>query len=209
MALRRQVRNDDFGRSGRLAASAIRETHDLVSRRDIGVLRVARGWKTMPYGRSRFSAKTSGLDNPPPAASAAKTRTRPLPLSATKMSPLGAVRITRGCLRPVENTCTAKPFGTSGSLPCGAGTTFASRLKSGSSGSLSTCVGRGRSVGLMCRLTPGASLSQVPKAAAPVRTSWACRGASQAIANGRLTSTDDARMIRSSEMPTAMAEQNS
>jgi hypothetical protein len=42
-----------------------------------------------------------------------------------------------GCFRPLANTCTAKPFGTFGILPCGASTTFANRLKSGASGSLS------------------------------------------------------------------------
>ena len=76
-----------------------------------------------------------GVADPPLAALAAKTRTRPLPLSATKMSPFGAIRMTRGWFRPLANTCTVKPSGTSGILPCGAGRPSAMFSKSGASGS--------------------------------------------------------------------------
>ena len=57
----------------------------------------------------------------------------------------------------------------------------------------------------MCRLTPGASPSQVPKALAPVRTSWACRDATETTANRRLTGTADARMIRTSGKSTSLS----
>ena len=110
----------------------------------------------MPYGRLRFEAKTSGFAGAPPAP-ARNTSTRPAPLSARKMSPLGATRRVRGCLNPPANTCTAKPSGTFGSAPCGAFTTFTVRPTDFSA---SVPVGgAGKSEGLMWRRTPGASTS--------------------------------------------------
>ena len=44
---------------------------------------------------------------------------RPGMLSATKMSPLGAVTILRGLRRPVANSDTSKPLGAFGMAPSG------------------------------------------------------------------------------------------
>src|SRR5271156_6881131 len=77
----------------------------------------------MPNGRLRFDAKPSDVEGVAAPSAALKTRTRPAPLSATKMSPLGATRTTRGLLRPSANKSTAKPGGTLGAAPAGRATT--------------------------------------------------------------------------------------
>ncbi len=75
----------------------------------------------MPKGSSRSEAKTAS-----PAAAAApgvvrSTRMRPAAVSATKTSPSGATRISRGASRPVANRVTVKPGGAFGRAPAGTG----------------------------------------------------------------------------------------
>src|SRR5690606_32139548 len=96
-----------------------------------------------------------------PTAPARRTSTRPVPDSATKTSPLGAVRSVRGCLNPVAYTSTSKPFGTVGSTPSGRGITVAG-LAARASGSL-TAGGAGRSETRIRRFTPGPSAVQGAK----------------------------------------------
>src|SRR5262249_28543079 len=54
------------------------------------------GWNAMPNGRRNPSAKTSVVCARPALSRPRSTLMRPGPLSATKMSPFGAVRIKRG-----------------------------------------------------------------------------------------------------------------
>src|ERR1700719_4122976 len=68
----------------------------------------------MPYGLLRFSANTSERSGLPAAFSPRKARIRPPPLSATKTSPFGATRMTRGVARPSEYRPTLKPLGAFG-----------------------------------------------------------------------------------------------
>jgi len=56
----------------------------------------------MPYGLLRFPAKISERSGLPSAFSPLKTRICPPPLSATKTSPFGATRMTRGVASPSE-----------------------------------------------------------------------------------------------------------
>ncbi len=90
------------------------------------------------------------------------TRMRPAPLSATKMSPLGAVRMIRGPARPDANRLTSKPFGTIGFcslVRCTIRTKF--RADSAISGA-------GKSCALISRRVPGRSVRQSPNAAVPL-----------------------------------------
>src|ERR1700738_5653764 len=78
----------------------------------------------------------------------------------TKKSPLGATRITRVLRRSGVTSSAANPAGSCGRAPAGMGTTCTGPLADFEMG--------GRSCGLMRRLTPGLSLRQLQKAAAPV-----------------------------------------
>jgi hypothetical protein len=88
------------------------------------------------------------------------TRMRPASLSATNRSPFGAVRISRGSLRPEAKRLTSKPFGTIGfwSLRCTILTTF----RTDWAGS-----GAGKSCGLISLRVPGWSERQSPNAVVP------------------------------------------
>ncbi len=78
----------------------------------------------MPKGPCRPLAKISFWPAAAPFSLGRSTRTRPAPVSATKMSPLGAVRSRRGPERPLANGLTSKPAGTLSWAPAGARTTL-------------------------------------------------------------------------------------
>ena len=132
----------------------------------------------MPNGLARPSAKTAlcgGALSPP----GRNTRIRPAPLSATKRSPLGAVRTTRGLESPAAKRSTAKPgsaFGTT------AGVRGARR---GGLPTEAVAKGEGRSAGVIRRRTPGASVRQSPKAAWPIRTPSAASAVPMLSQNAR------------------------
>ena len=81
---------------------------------------------------------------------------RPARVSATKMSPFGAVRMMRGPLRPSANNSILKPAGTCGAASAGRATTreaFAAEA---------VAPGAGRSCGRIRRTVPGLSACQLP-----------------------------------------------
>src|ERR1700682_2389117 len=77
------------------------------------------------------------------------------------MSPLGATRIWRGSLSSSANNSTLNPAGTCGTAAEGRGTTRDTLADDG------VAPGRGRSSGLIRRLTPGLSPRQSPNVALP------------------------------------------
>ena len=77
----------------------------------------------MPNGPRSPLAKISFWLAAPPSGLGRSTCTRPAPVSATKMSPLGAVRRSRGPESPLANCLTSKPAGTLSLAPAGARTT--------------------------------------------------------------------------------------
>src|SRR5216684_115598 len=77
------------------------------------------------------------------------------------MSPLGATRIWRGPFSSSANNSTLNPAGTCGTAAEGRGTTRDTLADDG------VAPGRGRSLALIRRLTPGLSARQSPNAAAP------------------------------------------
>src|ERR1700722_20550877 len=77
----------------------------------------------MPKGLFNPLAKMLVVFGFPSAVIPRKTMIWPLLVSATKKSPLGAVRIRRGLSSPVAYNSTLKPFGASGQTPSGRGTT--------------------------------------------------------------------------------------
>src|SRR6185437_12580204 len=108
-----------------------------------------------------------------------KRRIAPARLSATKTSPSGATRMTRGTSRRSANSDTVNPGGTASAAPAGCRTTR------GVSRAVAVANGAGRSASVILRRTPGASVRQSPNAAAPVRT----RGPSAAQAEARMAKT--------------------
>ena len=121
VAVGRQFRHYDFGRARRhQIAAAIRKARHRAGARDIDPTRVGAGReKCDSKTPCRRSAKTSDCAGAEFIPSARKTRTRAEPLSATKTSPLGAVRITRGVLSPLAKRSTTKPGGALGSVAGG------------------------------------------------------------------------------------------
>jgi hypothetical protein len=89
-------------------------------------------------------------------SAALSTVTRPATLSATKTSPFGATRTTRGSLRPEANKLTAKPSSAFGQAPSGRATTHDGLAAE------RDAPGAGRSASVSLRRTPGASLRQSP-----------------------------------------------
>jgi hypothetical protein len=73
----------------------------------------------MPNGSTRPEANTSSLLGLSAPSAARSTRMRPGSDSATKMSPFGATRRTRGSRRLAANISTWKPGGTFGAAAAG------------------------------------------------------------------------------------------
>jgi len=121
----------------------------------------------MPNGWSSPCANTAFFAGCAAPSAARITRTRPGWVSATKTSPLGATRITRGLVRPVTNGAAVKPGSVCSSAPAGRGTTLEGARPSGAGRS------GGRSATVIWRVTPGASARQSPNAAGPVRVAAA------------------------------------
>ncbi len=71
----------------------------------------------MPNGRLRPEAKISTASALAPSGEGRSTRTRPAALSATKISPFGAARSSRGLSRSLANSLISKPAGTSAAWP--------------------------------------------------------------------------------------------
>src|SRR3569833_3024882 len=118
----------------------------------------------MPNGWWRPSAKTEVCWGLPSGVTPRKMRILPGWLSATKRSPLGAVRMRRGLSRPVVYSSTLKPAGALGQASAGLGTML---------GPLSTAsfsFGAGRSLTVRWRRVPGDSCAASVKASCPVRT---------------------------------------
>ena len=76
----------------------------------------------MPNGPDRPEAKTSARLGFVSPSLARRTLTWPIAVWATKMSPLGATRMTRGIFNWTKGS-TLKPGGTSGVAPAGWATT--------------------------------------------------------------------------------------
>src|ERR1017187_5496769 len=93
-------------------------------------------------------------------------------LSAMKTSPLGAVAILRGFCKPAANSETWKALGARGMAPVGRRTGLGKLFAEGVSNGLA------RSLGVISRLTPGASVVQSPRALWPVNTSARFDGSS-------------------------------
>jgi hypothetical protein len=89
-------------------------------------------------------------------------------LSATKRSPFGATRTTRGFFTPDAIISTVKPAGTIGFAPDGIGAVLGKFAADGVS------IGAGRSCGVRRRRTPGLSSRQPPNAAVPFSTAVLC-----------------------------------
>src|SRR5262249_49216875 len=91
--------------------------------------------------------------------------------------------------RPDANSSTLNPAGACGTAPAGRPTVRGKFEADGEA------PGRGKSAGVMCRQTPGASARQSPKAAWPVRrrrscpVSWACALPASAIGTAATTIT--------------------
>src|SRR6185503_2370300 len=105
----------------------------------------------MPNGRLRPVAKVEILSADPFVLRPRRTRTRPGSLSATKMSPLGAVRSRRGLSRPLAYSDTAYPATVFGRAPAGRGTTVGGLFEA------RVARGAGRSATLMRCTVPGTS----------------------------------------------------
>src|SRR5580704_11867905 len=93
-----------------------------------------------------------------------KTRTCPAWVSARKMSPFGATRITRGIFKPSAKSPTWKPAGACGSAPAGLGTIRDLRVAD------SVMNGFGKSAVVILRNAPGLIPLDVTNAEWPVRT---------------------------------------
>src|SRR5689334_22578515 len=122
----------------------------------------------MPNGRLRSAVYISLISVLLPSFDGRITRTRFTRLSATKMSPFGATRMSRGFFRPAVNSSTLNPEGTTGNLPAGRG------MSLGPFSTDSVRNGLGMSAGVMRRRTPGASVVQSPAAPWPVKTFVFC-----------------------------------
>jgi hypothetical protein len=115
----------------------------------------------MPNGPRRPSAKIAFSDGALAPSAARSTRTRPAPVSATKMSPFGATRSSRGPAKPEANCCTVKPAGTDRTAPAGRATFM------GLSRAEGVAKFAGRSATLTVCRTPGPSLRQSPGSGGP------------------------------------------
>src|SRR5665213_812036 len=87
---------------------------------------------------------------------------RPGPVSATKTSPLGATRISRGPLKPSANNAILNPMGTCGTADA-CRVTICEPLETEG-----VAPGFGKSSGLISLSVPGRSARQSPNAALPV-----------------------------------------
>src|SRR6201996_2096486 len=130
----------------------------------------------MPNGYCNPVAKREVATGRPMPSAVRKTRIRPPPLSARKMSPLGAVCRVRGSSKPVAKTPASNPGGTCGLAPDGGSMTEGVRDDD------RLANGAGRASAVIFRITPGASPRQSPNPAAPTRT------ASARIASARTAS---------------------
>ena len=131
--------------------------------------RRASDWDRADRRRSRTAcvspvAKSSLVSALPSPSASRRSLMRPGMLSATKMSPLGAVTILRGLRKPVAYSDTWKPLGARGIAPSGRLTSLGKLLADGVSNGL------GRSSTVILRRTPGASVVQSPRASRPVKT---------------------------------------
>jgi hypothetical protein len=88
-------------------------------------------------------------------------------LRARKISPFGAMRMTRAPVMPVTNGATEKPGMVFSVAFSGLGITLETLRADG------VASGAGSASTVILRVTPGASVCQSPKAALPVRTSSA------------------------------------
>src|SRR6266550_9407079 len=105
----------------------------------------------MPKGRFRPPAKTAICSGLPALVIPRKTLITPALLSATNMSPLGALRISRGSSRPDAYSSTLKPGGTCGQAFAGRDTTLGPLPAEG------VMNGGGRSFTVIFRVFPGFS----------------------------------------------------
>ena len=105
----------------------------------------------MPKGRFSPVAKVSVCSGFPSAVIPRKTSISPLLLSATKESPLGAVRINRGSFKPVAYSSTLNPGGTCGHAFSGRGTSL------GLLPAEFVAKGAGKSFNVILRTVPGFS----------------------------------------------------
>src|SRR6266550_1409714 len=105
----------------------------------------------MPKGRFRSVAKTAVCSALPASVIPRKILISPAILSARKMSPLGALRISRGSCRPEAYSSTLKPGGTCGHAFAGRGTILGALPDEG------VASGGGRSFTLIFRVLPGFS----------------------------------------------------
>src|SRR4029077_18457784 len=105
----------------------------------------------MPNGRFNPSTKISLCSGLPSLLIPRKTRTSPVSLSATKKSPLGAVRISLGSFSPEAYKSTLNPSGTCGHAFSGRSTNFGPLPADGVTN------GAGRSFSVILRNFPGFS----------------------------------------------------
>ena len=137
----------------------------LAGRRDIDEFRLGTGRiEGYAVGPVETCGEHADIGGASPRRRRACTSTRPAPLSARNTSPLGAVRMTRGSLRFLVMTSTAKPNGALGSTPCGRADLAAAALDDGG-----VALGGGKSAGVMRNRRPGVSMRQSANAAGPVK----------------------------------------
>src|SRR5580698_8395870 len=106
-----------------------------------------------------------------PSSESRSTRIRPERVSATKISPFGAVLISRGPLNPSARSSILNPAGTCGIAEAGRGTTCETLADE------AVAPGFGKSEGRIRRTRPGLSARQSPNAAVPVSgCDWAKAG---------------------------------
>jgi hypothetical protein len=107
------------------------------------------GNNAIPNGSLRPLAKIWFLDGFEAPSAARNTRMSPASVSATKISPFGATRSTRGLFRPSANKSILKPSGTFGTAERGRGTTREALLAD------AVAPGFGKSAGVMSLTVPG------------------------------------------------------
>src|SRR5271170_3381424 len=103
----------------------------------------------MPYGRFNPVTNVSVVTGFPSAVMPRNTFRSPPELSAMKISPLGAVKILRGSLKPLANNSTLKPGGATGQA------FFGRSISLGPLVADLVAIGLGMSLGRILCVTPG------------------------------------------------------
>ena len=109
----------------------------------------------MPKGSVQAAGENRHLLGLAVAGDAAEDPMSPALVSATKKSPLGAVRIMRGLSSPAAYCSTLKPAGTCGHAPSGRATTLGPLPADG------VAKGAGRSFSVILRTCPGLLIAEV------------------------------------------------